>query len=87
MFFDMGLNFAFMYHLESLGIITRGPWASALSLTTNLAMGQSSKSCTYTLSTQDVEIKHLFALWAVVSKIVVVVVVVVVFISSNCIIA
>ncbi len=33
-------------------------------------MGQSSKSCTYILFlTQDVEIKHIFALWAAVSEI------------------
>ncbi len=30
--------------------VTRGPWALALCLTTNLVIGQSSKSCTYTLS-------------------------------------
>ncbi len=36
----------------------------------NLAMGQSSKSCTYTLFlTQYVEIEHIFAIWAAVSEI------------------
>ncbi len=50
--------------------ITRGPWALTLSLRTNLAMGQSSKSCAYTLFlSQDVEIEHIFTLWAAVSEI------------------
>ncbi len=41
--------------------ITRGPWALTLCLGTNFAMGQSSKSCTYTLFlTQNVEIEHYF---------------------------
>ena len=36
-----------------------------LCLTTNFAMGQSSKSCTYTLFlTKGVEIEHIFSLWA-----------------------
>ncbi len=51
--------------------LTRGPWAFALCLTTNLTMGQSSKSCTYTLFLfQDVEIEHAFALCAAVSEII-----------------
>ncbi len=50
---------------------TRGPCALALCLTTNLAMGQSSKVVTYTLFLcQDVEIEHIFALWAAVSEII-----------------
>ncbi len=42
----------------------------ALCSTTNLVMGQSSKSCIYALFlSQDVEIEHFFALWAALSKI------------------
>ncbi len=51
-------------------ILTRGPWALTLCLRTNLAMGQGSKSCTYTLFLpQGVEIELIFALRAAVSEI------------------
>ncbi len=35
--------------IRSWHVITRGPWALTLCLRTNLAIGQSSRSCTYTL--------------------------------------
>ncbi len=58
------------YLLPDATFLTRGPWALTLCLRTNLAMGQSSQSWTYTLFlTQDVEIEHIFALWAAVSEI------------------
>ncbi len=59
-----------MYALRFFLILTRGPWALALCLTTNLEMGQSSNVVTYILFlSQDVEIDHIFAQWAAVSEI------------------
>ncbi len=49
---------------------TRGPWALTLCLRTNLAIGQSARSCTYTLFLpQGGEIELIFALRAAVSEI------------------
>ncbi len=57
--------------LKLLYILTRGPWAFTLCLRTNLAMGQGSKSCTYTLFLAQgrVKLSFFFALRAVVSVI------------------
>ncbi len=60
-------------NLHNLKFETRGPWALALCLTTNLTMGQSPKSSDiHSLSIpgkSHVEIEHIFALWAAVSEI------------------
>ncbi len=58
------------YRAKGVIIEIRGPWALTFCVRTNLAMGQSSKICTYTLFlSQDVEIEHIFTVWAAVSEI------------------